>query len=533
MRLFDIVGIIAVTGWIAVVAVFVFVAFDDSFTGLSLTDGDIEIYEGTLWMNVSHAGEDVGVLREDRTRLLDGWLIETQGVVELNFLNDTHAFRFDSKTNLAEDLTLRTALGRIEAFGMTMQMDGRYRADDDGHRFDVTFNLDQSTERFTVDLDGPVHLVSHAIPRMLASDGLQPGSRIAQEFFDPLTLAPSNIVLTYRGQEELTSYGDTHQAHRFQQTFGDVTAIIHTDEQGSVLHHVMPFQFALVRVPQFMGAQEFRESNRRFDQRDDSPPAFISAIDSDFLLSLVGRLGSGQAGRLRPLNVDEEAESEPAAFVFAISGLSDHRRLHLESPRQRVITQLSDFLEIETGAENIFWNPGQRPDPSTYQATIDPEVNAALDEFIAHLAEIPRQDLSTAQIAAHLFDSCTLDEDAAPVALEDLHWPPTVDGEPDDPLQCLAFLADGLTAHGLTPHFVHGAREYDGGIAFRIWLAIYEEGYDLIEIDPIEPDGKVSRYHVQLFIDDDHDLDELFKVAEEADFIFESDQLPEPEFSTP
>lgn len=503
MRIFDIVGIISVAAWLGIVGVFVFTVWNDDPRGLSLTDGVIDLREETTWMTVVQSAQEIGVLREDRTRLLDGWLIEVQGILELSFWGQTYALRFDSKTNLDEDLTLRSATGQIEVFDKLMRLTGYYRESDGAHRFEVTVDVDNASERFVVDLDRRPLLSSLAIPQMLASDDLAPNSFIEEEFFDPLTLSPTKIRMTYRGTEEITNFGETYEAHVFRQTVSDFHTTIHADSEGSIIRQVFPLQFAAARLPANVGALEFRNYRRRFDERDEEIPPFINAIDTGALLAMLGRVGSGQVGRFRLLSQEEEEEfSVPheASREFALSNVPHDGTVQLESPRQRLVVFTGGQGWVKTEAQNVFWHAGQAPPNSEYSAGADPSTNDELAGLINALeARIDENTfgLTAGEVLALIERDCAENSEA---------------------VDCLILLADALALSGFAPQFVHGAIESDGQPLPRVWLAIYVDGQRLLEMDPLAAGGSVEENHLQLFIADLYQPDRLAELLDKIHF---------------
>lgn len=315
MRLFDIFGFIAVAAWVVIVATYAFLIFDSDATGLSLTGGDVDLREETIWMAIYQSGEEVGVMREDRTRLIDGWLIELQGLVEINLMGQTRSLRLDTKTNLATDLGLRSALGRVEAFGRELRIDGRYRPTDELHRFEFSLAIDDARRSFTINLKERPFLLGHAIPRMLSSDDLSVGSRFTQDYFDPLTMTPSSIQTVYEGVEEISQYGQVHQAHRFRQTQQGMETTLFTDDGGSVLRQFMPMDFHMVAVPEFLGSSSFRSANQDFSNSDKDLPPFLRTLDPEILLGLMARTLGASSSEL-----DDELSNQELFPSFEIFG---------------------------------------------------------------------------------------------------------------------------------------------------------------------------------------------------------------------
>lgn len=503
MRLFDIAGFVFVAIWVFSVGSFILVAHDeDSADKIALTDGVVDLQEDTSWMAVYRAGEDAGVLREDRTRLIDGWLIELQGIVELDLMGDPQVFRFTSRSTLNEDLTLRSATGDVEAFGMELQMSGQYRDSDDDPGFYVNVVVDDSSRQFVADLEERPRLSNYAIPEILSREDLEVGDRFEQDFFDPLTLAPSNIDLIYDGKEEIDTVGDRREAHNFLQSVGSFDTRIYTDGRGIPLVQILPMEVVVRRLPDQLGPSHFNDFEDVFDDADTDAPAFVSAIDADDLLALVARFGSGQVDRLRPATEDDEAlfsdhdegDRSEEAREFGLSALPDDKDLELRAYDQHVAMQTADKARVERGPRNPLWHAGHAPENSQYEPASDPgdraSVAALADdleeiiEFASDADEVPEPidvEAVTTVIVAHC------DEHGI-----------------DDGHQCLVRLADALSAVDLAPHFAHGgaiADEKNDVLEPRVWLVLFYDGHYLGAVDPLS-DEPVGRDHVQLYIGD-------------------------------
>ena len=508
MRLFDILGILFVTAWVVVIAAFI-LADEGEAIRLSLVDGDIDLREETTWMTVFRAGDEVGVLREDRTRLIDGWLIEMQGIVELNILSESYAFRFTSRSTLNEDLTRRSASGSVEAFGLNLVMTGNLHHQDDGVEFHVTVRLDSAVERFVAALDEAPRLSVHAIPQMIASEELAEGVRFEHEFFDPLTLSPTHITMVYQGRDNIVNFdGDHVEAHAFRQTMGNFSSEIRTDDRGMIIQQVLPMQIAIARLPEFLGRNLMVKMEEIFDDAKTKRPPFVDAISAEDLLALVARLGSGQVERLRPVDeflVDDAAtdeaerdrrdavEEEPREFLVEPLP-ADPELLDLVGPRQHVAIQTDRRARIVTGRDNTLWYVGMAPSPSAFTADADTAADEVAQELVSKVEAKPGE-LDVAAIADVVRPRCAQDFDEG------------------DHLSCQQLLARALTALEHPPHFAHGVVAGDDGLSPHIWLVIFKNSRHLGSIDLASADGGVSANHLQLFLSDAPDTARLEELA--------------------
>ncbi len=515
MRLFDIAGIFFVALWVVGITAFFLIGHDDGQgRAISLTDGDIEMTEDTVWMTVYRAGDEVGTLREDRTRLIDGWLFEMQGVVLLDLVDDTYAFRFISRSTLNNDLTLRSAMATVEAFGMTLTMDGQFREDEGDAQFVINVTLDESTRRFVADLEERPRLSQHAIPQILATEELDVGDRFEHEFFDPLTLSPSTIQLEYEGTTDVSGYEGTYEgAHSFGQTVGSLHSRIRTDSSGMVLQQILPMQVAIARIPEAIGPSYYNDFEEIFEETFDDAPPFVDAIDTEDLLALVARFGSGEVDRLRDAGeevalfdgADDDETKDTGEFYF--SALPDTDRVELMSPRQHIAFSTSDEARVETALDNPLWHAGDAPPNSSYEplhASDEHDLVAAIVEALDEPVTAALAD--DAPLDTELFVDLR-DEHCADVSTDDVasSWPSAQVDEVQTIVDCMALIADALSALDVAPHFVHGAR-FDGDeFHERTWLAIYRDGHYLGEFDLHSDGGGVDARHVQFYLDDAYD----------------------------
>lgn len=523
MRFFDLIGALFTAAWFILVGAFIVFALGEEQRGLLLADGVVDLREGTLWMSIHKEGEDIGVLREVRTRLIDGWLIELQGVMEIPMLDDAYGLRFYTKTVLTEDLMLKNALGDLEALGMRLSLDARVQDADQGYRLQVRVTLDQATESFTIALNERPMLATHALPKMLASDDLSPGKHFAQQFFDPMTLSPTQIRLTYDGQETLEHYGEIYEAHRFRQKISGMDALIYVDDHGEVIRQALPFHFSMGRIPDFLGNQLFRETTQRLDDIDKPPPAFAHLIDAQTLLTMVSHLGGGQLTRNDRDTLDTGDDPPLLSRLYVFDDLFDTSELHLESPRQRIRTQVQGRVEIEAGTLNSLWHIDLGPEPSQYQGQLHLDTTPEMDrqdEVISR--QFSQESPSAKLILAAFATQCDVDTG------EEIQWEiPSIKDLSEGPLFCLHYVADALHSAGYPPHFIYGL--YDDGsdeAHFRVWLATYGSSlYDddsapiYFEIDPLSPGGQVGPDHLQLLLSDRYEPQRVRALFEELQLL--------------
>src|SRR5690554_359193 len=143
VRIFDMIGGVVVVAWLASTAIFV---VGNSGDAREIGSGAFDLSEGINFIALQQGTEDRGVIREERTRLVDGWLVETRAYATFEMMGQLQGVRLDSKVSLDEEMRLRSASGKVEAFGLQLRALAQYT----GEAFDVTLYLDGEQERFQV-----------------------------------------------------------------------------------------------------------------------------------------------------------------------------------------------------------------------------------------------------------------------------------------------------------------------------------------------------------------------------------------------
>ncbi|RAL25518.1 hypothetical protein DL240_04725 [Lujinxingia litoralis] len=504
MRTFDIIGGVVVAAWLVAVAAFV---VDQSRGTREIGAAAFELQEGVHFINLQQGTEDRGVIREERTRLVEGWLVETSAYATFEMMGQPQAMHLESRVSLDEELRLQSASGEVQAFGMHL----RALAQHTGDSFDVTLYLDGEQERFELPFNEAPQLVGHAIPRLLASQELESGESYSQSFVDPMTLAPTELTLRYVGPETIQHFGETVDVHRFVQSIGTHYLDVLVDSRGDVVQQGFPFRILGSRLPQALGTTYFRRAQQAFEEAPGERPDFLKGIDPGDLLTMASHLGGGQVQAL----TGADQVSTLDLREVGLRELGDRSGLTLESPRQRVMLETDDELVVQLGPLNPHWmapDPTERPSetlPEFATPRPAPDVVTALDALSDALGSDPPAAGATA-----LADLCALRDGAT-----SQRWP-TPDQNPDapaltdlhnailtaeiaipapTPAACLATAHLAMTRAGHHPRLVHGlVFGPHGFLGPRIWLVGTRQG-QRYELDPLHP-APLAADHLQLFI---------------------------------
>ncbi|RDV39773.1 hypothetical protein DV096_04190 [Bradymonadaceae bacterium TMQ3] len=513
MRSFDIIGGVVVVGWLAASAVFALGASRDA---QAIGSGVFALEEGVTFITLQQGDDDRGVIREERTRLVEGWLIETSAYATFAIMGQLQGVHLDSKVSLDDELRLRSASGEVEAFGMHLRALAQY----DGEAFDVTLYLDGEHEQFTIPLATPPELVGHAIPRLLAGGELEPGATYEQDFIDPMTLAPTDLSLRYVGEETIRHYGEEVKVHRFVQAIGSQYLDVLVDARGEVVQQGFPFRIRGSRLPEALATSFFRRAEEAYEALPKERPDFLKGIDAGDLLTMASYLGGGQIEAL----TGAERVSELDLREVGLLGLDERSELHLESPRQRVMLETDKELVIQVGPLNPHW-PGE-----TWSEA--PEV--ALPEDLPASIEAMARALDSDDQEQHrqaLAQLCSLRDGTGslrwPEPGEEVQNTPTLEELQsallaDDalpamqPQDCLAAVHLAARSAGHKVRMAHGFNfGTQGFLGPRVWMVAIRDDGTRYELDPLRA-GELGADHLQIFLSPDLDTARIFGLFKQA-----------------
>ncbi|TXD39156.1 hypothetical protein FRC98_01780 [Lujinxingia vulgaris] len=515
MRSFDIIGGVVVVAWLAATAVFALGASEEA---QAIGSGAFDLEEGVTFITLQQGDDDRGVIREERTRLVEGWLVETSAYATFAIMGQLQGVHLDSKVSLDDDLRLRSASGEVEAFGMHLRALAQYT----GEAFDVTLYLDGEQERFTIPLEKPPELVGHAIPRLLASGELEPGATYAQDFIDPMTLAPTDLSLRYVGEETIRHFGEEVEVHRFVQAIGSQYLDVLVDGRGEVVQQGFPFRIRGSRLPEALATTYYRRAQEAFEEAPKERPDFLKGIDTGDLLTMASYLGGGQVEAL----TGAETTSELNLREVGLRGLDDRSELDLESPRQRVMLETDEELVIQVGPLNPHW-AGEAWSEAPEVALFD-TLPAAIEAMAQALATDDREQHRRA-----LAGLCTLRDGARSVAWpkagDDAQNAPSLEDRQNrllaadaalpatQPQDCLAAVHLAAKSAGHDVRLAHGLNfGTEGFLGPRVWLVAIREDGTRYEIDPLRA-GPLGADHLQIFLSPTLDVTRLFTLFEQAE----------------
>ncbi|MFU8802337.1 MAG: hypothetical protein ACNA8W_00870 [Bradymonadaceae bacterium] len=265
MRLFDIIGVLAVIAWVGVIGLFAFEHLGGSSTAIHLSGGEVVMHEGDTWMTLQRNDHEVGYVHEVRTRLPEGWLLEYTMLMTIDVLNMQQVVETQVKSTIDDNAVLRQFSAEITAMGQTFRTLGE--ATDEELRVTIYAGGRTPTRR-NIPLSEPPRLSVNAIKEFLASPELEPGARIKQQFFDPTTMQMTTMDIEYVGPEDIKHLEVEYAAHRFHQHAAGQILETLVDERGEVLIQTFPMGILGWRIPAELARGQVAALNRKV--RDDA-----------------------------------------------------------------------------------------------------------------------------------------------------------------------------------------------------------------------------------------------------------------------
>jgi hypothetical protein len=314
MRVFDIVGVLAVSLWVGVIGLYAVDHWKRSATQ-DFVFGEMLISEGETWLTMQREDEEVGYVHEVRTRLPDGWLFEYKMVLVVEVMTFQQLIETQIKSTMNSDGVLRQFSADVTAMNQTFRAQGV--ASDERLEFTLLAGNLSPIQR-TIDLAQPPRLAVNAINQFLASPDLKPGARLRQPFFDPSTMQMTTMEYEYIGPEETEVLEVKYASHRFHQHVAGTSVPLETivDERGEVLIQTFPMRTIAYRISPELARVQVASWNRRLREAGRSGgsqpgPRDGETLSIDAALDLLGNL---RLPSLAPAADGSEDEDEDEAL---------------------------------------------------------------------------------------------------------------------------------------------------------------------------------------------------------------------------
>lgn len=242
------------------------------------------------WSGIYFQGAKVGHAHSTIARIEDGFQISEDLHLNLTVLNVPQVIQTSINAVTDRDLRLSIFSFRLKAGVIRYAAFGRVS----GTTVKLRVTSGSSMQRHRIELErAPV--LSNSLKYLVLRNGLEPGTRFTQTFFDPLTLRTRAVDIAVQGMEKITVQGRQFDCYKVQATGSGVPVHSWLDRDGNTLREESPMGFVLVR--------ESRADALAGTQGDSPDVAAATAVAVDRTFSKAGlrRL------RLRLRNIDTSA----------------------------------------------------------------------------------------------------------------------------------------------------------------------------------------------------------------------------------
>ncbi len=188
---------------------------------------------GTSWYGLYRDTEPIGFSRVDRLTTDDGFRMRSLTILRLRLLGEPARTTLEVEVDLSETMAVRGF--RVRAGDDLVSAEGRVAGD----RLDLLIRVGDAIQRTSRPLDR-VPVLDLNLHPVLLRRGLDPGSRVTVETFDPLTMATRRVVVTYLGRTPLTVLGETISAHHFRTVLDLGSFDSWVNDLGEVLQQELP-----------------------------------------------------------------------------------------------------------------------------------------------------------------------------------------------------------------------------------------------------------------------------------------------------
>ncbi|MGM0558195.1 MAG: transglutaminase-like domain-containing protein [Myxococcota bacterium] len=483
MKLFDIVGGLAVAGWLVLTGLYVYRAeFQDATTSSEL-DSALVMKEGETWLTLRRENEDVGFVHQTRTRLQEGWLLEYDLVMAISLLGSDRAIETNVKATLDDDGYLEKFNADISAGDNTFAAQGRV----EGTTLTLNIDLGMNPQQRIVELQEPPRLSSSAVNQLLATNTLEPGETFEESYFDPTTMKMTSMALKYVGKKEVEILDETRQAHHVKQRMSGNELDVYVDDDGEILIQEFPLRMIGMRVPPEFGKTRAASLRRRLDaMKDKKKTAQANGFDLslDTALNLIGGASDKEA-------VEDKLGADAQAGRYVVEGVNDEMELKLTSRRQTVRSLGGEKRLIRTDLRGDADYSGEpAADLERYLAS-GPRVDADSDA-IAKLVSTAGEKEPGA-IASAVADSLDVAGEAGISTASSA----LARGQGDCTEHALVLVA-ALRNADIPARFASGVLHEDDKMTPHQWVQYYDDGA-WRELDITRDNMRVGTRHIQLY----------------------------------
>ncbi len=263
MKLFDVIGALAVATWVVLGGVYVYHTEYAAAPKTRAMGKKLVMDEGETWLVLRRDDKDVGFVHQTRTQLTHGWLLESDMLITINVLGSEQPIDTNVKSRLDPD-------GYLEQFNAKLTVSGRHikaSGNVDGKTLHTTLVLGDNPTVHNIKLQERPRLSSSAFNQLLAGGDLKAGETYREKFFDPTTMHMTDMVMVYKGKEKIDVFGKKYQAHHIVQKVSGNTLDAYVDDNGEVLIQEFPLKMVGARVPKALGQTRAAAIRRELKER--------------------------------------------------------------------------------------------------------------------------------------------------------------------------------------------------------------------------------------------------------------------------
>lgn len=276
LRPFDVLGTICVTGWLVLLASFAYVNISKEASTADISN-QVVLTEGDSWMVLRRGEDDVGYVHETRTRVENGWLLEYEMILVIDFAGTQRALETHTRATLDKDAVLRQFQGDITSFIGSFRVTGEVLED----KIEVTADMRGIPTTRTIPLQEPPRLSNSAFNQLVATpDDLVPGKRYEHKFFDPMSQSMKVIAYEFVESKEVETYGNkTFTYHFRQQMMGDEFDV-YVSREGEIVIQEFPMQTYGQLVPSAFGKSHAATFRRNLKKELAEQPDIDAALEA-------------------------------------------------------------------------------------------------------------------------------------------------------------------------------------------------------------------------------------------------------------
>ena len=290
MKLFDVVGALAVATWVVLAGLYVYETESTAPREVQGLGDEFVMHEGETWLILRRESEEVGFVHQTRTELSDGWLLEYDMLMTIELLGSKQAIDTTVRSRLDHKGYLTEFTAQVNAAGRDFKARGQV----DGKTLETELYLTDEPKKKTLQLQEKPRLSSSAFNQLLASGNIEAGDEFAEQFFDPTTMQMTEMVMLYKGKTEVDVFGEKVPGHYIIQKVAGNELDVYVDDRGEILVQEFPLRMIGARMPPELGRARASSIRQTIKEHKKKQKSSGDTAQFDFDLSTAMDLLGGQ-----------------------------------------------------------------------------------------------------------------------------------------------------------------------------------------------------------------------------------------------